>query len=120
VCFAFNEDKVSIVDVTDKENPVLLGSTGYKGSAYTHQGWLTPGSKFLLVDDELDEYYAKVKKSNTKTMVIDVQSLTAPFLAHTFTSSEKAVDHNQYITADGFAFQSNYLCVVFVLKRRLQ
>ena len=40
ICFASNEDSVTIVDVTDKGNPVQLSKIAYPGAAYTHQGWL--------------------------------------------------------------------------------
>jgi hypothetical protein len=55
---------VTIVDVTDKFAPVMLSRTGYEGSAYTHQGWLTEDSRRFLVGDELDELRSG---DNTKT-----------------------------------------------------
>jgi hypothetical protein len=55
ICFAFNEDAVTIVDVTDKAKTTLVGKSLYSGSQYTHQGWATSDQKYLLVNDELDE-----------------------------------------------------------------
>ncbi|MGH2544035.1 MAG: choice-of-anchor B family protein, partial [Ardenticatenaceae bacterium] len=40
ICFAANEDTLTIVDVTDKSAPLMLSRTPYAGSGYTHQGWL--------------------------------------------------------------------------------
>ena len=37
VCFCYNEDSFTIVDVTDKDNPTMIGKKGYVGSAYVHQ-----------------------------------------------------------------------------------
>ena len=37
ICFAYNEDTLSIVDVTDHANAVLISKEGYLNSAYTHQ-----------------------------------------------------------------------------------
>jgi choice-of-anchor B domain-containing protein len=37
ICFNYNEDTLTIVDVTDKSNPIQLSATPYDGSAYTHQ-----------------------------------------------------------------------------------
>ena len=55
ICFASNEDTLTIVDVTDKSVPIMLSRTGYAGFAYTHQGWLTEDQRYFLLDDELDE-----------------------------------------------------------------
>lgn len=37
ICFNYNEDTLTIVDVTDKENMKMLSRTGYEGAKYTHQ-----------------------------------------------------------------------------------
>ena len=37
ICFNYNEDTLTIVDVTDKGNMVMLSRTGYVGAKYTHQ-----------------------------------------------------------------------------------
>merc|ERR1711963_469271 len=55
ICFCYNEDTLTIVDVTDKSNMLEISRTPYNGSQYTHQGWLTENSKYLLLNDELDE-----------------------------------------------------------------
>jgi choice-of-anchor B domain-containing protein len=55
ICFASNEDTVTIVDVTDKEAPRMISRTGYPTAAYTHQGWLTADGKWFVFNDELDE-----------------------------------------------------------------
>ena len=40
ICFGSNEDSLTIVDVTDKGSPVLLGKADYPQLAFSHQGWL--------------------------------------------------------------------------------
>ena len=55
ICFNSNEDTLTIVDVTNKAAPVMLSRTGYSGSRYTHQGWLTEDQAYFLLDDEEDE-----------------------------------------------------------------
>ena len=55
ICFNYNEDTLTIVDVTIKGAPVQLGRIGYRGAAYTHQGWLTDDGRHVIVDDEVDE-----------------------------------------------------------------
>ena len=37
ICFAYNIDTLTIVDVTDKSNMFLISRNGYEGATYTHQ-----------------------------------------------------------------------------------
>ena len=53
IAFCFNENTLTIVDVTDATDPALISATGYSNSAYTHQGWLTEDHKYVLLGDEL-------------------------------------------------------------------
>ena len=41
ICFCYNENSVTLVDVTEKSSPIEISRTQYQGSKYTHQGWLT-------------------------------------------------------------------------------
>ncbi len=102
IAFCFNENTVTIVDVTDATDPALISSTGYSTSAYTHQGWLTEDQKYLLVGDELDE-----GSVNTRTYIFDVQDLNNVSLIGTHVGTTAAIDHNLY-THQGLAYQSNY------------
>lgn len=110
ICFNFNEDTLTIVDVTSKSNPVQLSRTSYDTAQYTHQGWLaTPDMRFLLIDDELDEEAAAPGSAaqRTTTYIVDISKLTAPKFTGIYRSPSKSVDHNQYVSR-GLAFQSNY------------
>ncbi|MFM1998450.1 MAG: hypothetical protein RL204_397, partial [Bacteroidota bacterium] len=51
-----NPANLTIVNATDPSDVTTVSITGYDGSAYCHQGWLTEDGKYLLMDDELDEY----------------------------------------------------------------
>lgn len=104
ILFSSNEDTLTIVDVTDKLNPVQLSRTGYPGATYTHQGWLTEDSRYFLLDDEKDE---QVHGVNTTTYVMDVNSLTSPQLHTTYVHSTAATDHNLYVKG-GKAYEANY------------
>lgn len=115
ICFAYNEDTLTIVDVTDKASPVMISRTGYAGAEYTHQGWLTPDQKFLFLDDELDEARGDASSKATTTYIVDCSSLTTPVFVNTFVSSEDAIDHNQYITNDWYSFQANYMAGLRIL-----
>ena len=37
ICFCYNEDTLTIVDVTDKDNMRMIARQGYTGVLYTHQ-----------------------------------------------------------------------------------
>ncbi len=104
ICFAQNEDTLTIVDVTDKSNPVQLSRTGYAGVGYTHQGWLTEDQRYILVDDETDEINFG---HNTHTYVFDLADLDAPVMHMTYTGTTSASDHNLYVKGN-FAYQANY------------
>jgi hypothetical protein len=95
---------VSIVDVTDKDNPVSLSRLQYEGSVYSHQGWLTEDQSYFLHGDEGDEFIAGV---NTTTRVWDVSDLDAPEVVDVFVNDTTSIDHNIY-TKDGFAYAANY------------
>lgn len=104
ICFNSNEDTVTIVDVTDKLNPVQLSRTPYDGSGYTHQGWLTDDQRYFVHDDEFDEIGSG---HNTRTYTWDVSDLDAPVLAGHWDAAGPSIDHNQYVK-DGFTYQANY------------
>ncbi len=104
VCFASNEDTVTIVDATNKAAPVQLARRTYAGSAYTHQATITPDHRYLLVDDELDE---TGNGHNTYTYIFDVSDLNAPVLINVYMAETTSIDHNQYIH-NGFDYQANY------------
>ncbi|MEZ7836984.1 MAG: choice-of-anchor B family protein [Flavobacteriales bacterium] len=104
IAFACNENTVTVVDVTDASNTGLISSTGYPGSSYTHQGWLTEDHRYFLSNDELDEQGSGI---NTTTFIWDMLDLSAPLIIGTFVSSTSAIDHNLY-THNGYVYQSNY------------
>ena len=104
IAIACNENTVTIVDVSDPTDAYSISISSYSNSQYTHQGWLTPDHKFLLVGDELDEYYDGI---NTTTFIWDVQDLDNPSLIGTYVSTTAAIDHNLY-TLGNWCFQSNY------------
>ncbi|MEM7084129.1 MAG: choice-of-anchor B family protein [Pseudomonadota bacterium] len=112
LCFNSNEDTLTIVDVSNKANPVQIARLPYANSAYTHQGWLTEDHNYFLLDDELDE---SGQGHNTKTRVFDVSDPSAPFLAGEHVSSTAAIDHNMYVKGE-YAFQANYRAGLRILK----
>lgn len=114
ICFNYNEDTLTIVDVTHKDAIKLLARYGYAGSQYTHQGWLNAEQSHLLMDDELDEQKEASLDGHTRTLIWDVSTLDIPTLVGNFYSSEQSIDHNQYIH-NGYSYQSNYCAGLRVL-----
>eukprot|EP00604_Paraphysomonas_vestita_P003274 CAMPEP_0174820390 /NCGR_PEP_ID=MMETSP1107-20130205/4198_1 /TAXON_ID=36770 /ORGANISM="Paraphysomonas vestita, Strain GFlagA" /LENGTH=426 /DNA_ID=CAMNT_0016035649 /DNA_START=240 /DNA_END=1520 /DNA_ORIENTATION=+ len=117
ICFNYNEDTLTIVDVTDKQNIRLLARQGYDGATYTHQGSLNPEQTHLFLNDELDEEEVSELGGHTRSMIWDVSRLDAPKLIGDFYSSETSIDHNEYIH-NGVSWQSNYCAGLRVLDAR--
>ena len=113
ICFNSSPapNTLTIVDVTDKSNPVILSDIPYEGSGFSHQGWLTKDSRFFLHGDEGDE---SAFGHTTRTRIWDVSDLTAPFVSGNYYSSAPAIDHNMYVLRR-HVYQSNYSAGLRVL-----
>lgn len=108
IVFCYNGNSpanLTIVDATNPLDATTVSITFYPNSAYCHQGWLTPDGKYLLMDDELDEYNNIFFE--TRTLVWNVEDLDNPVYEYDFLGSTEAIDHNQYIIGN-LDFQSNY------------
>ena len=99
-----NEDKVVIVDVTDKTNPVLISVVTYTNDAYTHQGWFTEDLNYFILGDEIDELNFGF---NTRNIVFDFTDLDNPQLSFEYSGPTSATDHNGYVDGDKF-YLANY------------
>jgi len=113
VCFACNEDTITIVDVTNKNNIQLLSRTGYANDRYTHQGWLTEDRKRFFFNDELDEYYGGASK--TRTHIMNVEDLINPEYLGYHIGRTAAIDHNLYVH-DDLCYQANYRAGLNILR----
>ena len=114
IVFASNTDTLTIVDVDDKSNISQISRTGYPGSEYSHQGWLSADHRFFYMDDELDEWYASTT-INTRTRVWDVQDLDNPVYLGYYDGVEETIDHNLYVKGN-YIYQANYTSGLRVLK----
>ncbi|WP_435578522.1 choice-of-anchor B family protein [Gilvibacter sp.] len=101
--FGSNEDVVVIVDVTDKDNPILLSAVNYSDIGYTHQGWLTEDQRYFLLADEVDEI---IFGFETKTIIFDVSDIDNPEFAFNYFSQNPSTDHNGYVVGDQFYLAS--------------
>lgn len=105
IFFGCNEDKVVVIDVTNKSNPILISTFTYSNTSYTHQGWLTSDKKYYIIGDELDETDFGF---NTRSLVIDMTDLDNPILKFSYFGTTPAIDHNGYTTADNKFHLANY------------
>jgi choice-of-anchor B domain-containing protein len=113
IAFNSNTDTLTIVDVTDKNNPIQLSRTGYAASAYTHQGWLTADHRYFLSNDELDERNDP-DINFTRTHLWGVADLDAPIYMGFYEATVQSIDHNLY-THRGLVFEANYTSGMRVL-----
>ncbi len=115
LCFASNPssalvDALTIVDVTDKSHPVMVGSV-FEGlpNTYSHQGWLTPDQRYFLHDDESDNGSSSAAaQGRTRTRVFDVTDLTHPVLQSVYHGETRAPAHNLY-TRGRYMYNANYI-----------
>jgi choice-of-anchor B domain-containing protein len=120
ICFAANPhtkegNAVSIVDVTDKGNPTLVGRATYPGSSFSHQGWLTEDQAYFVHNDEGDEL---TFGHNTRTRFFDVTDLTDPSFDFFEELRTPAIDHNLYIVGD-HVYEANYRAGLQILEMDL-
>ncbi|XLS29373.1 choice-of-anchor B family protein [Flavobacteriaceae bacterium M23B6Z8] len=106
-----NEDRLVIVDVTNKTTPELISSITYANREYTHQGWFTEDQRYFLLGDELDEVEFGFK---SRTLVFDLTDLEAPALHDEYLGTTGAIDHNGFVKGNEF-FLSNYTAGLRVL-----
>jgi len=99
----FTNTGLSIVDVTDKANPIHRGQVSWPGAQYSHQAWLSENGQLLYLNDELDEDGT----IPTKTIMIDVSNIDNPIYKGSFTNGNTAVGHNLYVKGN-LIYEANY------------
>lgn len=104
-------NKVVILDVTDKENPEWIQSITYENGGYTHQGYLSEDQRYFLMGDELDELNFG---SPTSTKIFDLSDLSNPKLHLNYFAGVNAIDHNGYTKGNQF-FIASYTAGLRVL-----
>lgn len=120
ICYGYNEDSLTIYDVTNKEGPqaaVVISRTEYVGASYSHQGWILDPmwQTHLVLDDELDEGLdpnstnpdSPAIDGRPVTYIFDITSLEQPVNTGYYKSGVKSIDHNQFVH-NGLSYQSNY------------
>ncbi|KUI55872.1 hypothetical protein VP1G_03251 [Cytospora mali] len=119
ICYGYNEDTLTIYDVTNKSTTNIISRTSYDGASYTHQGWVTDmqWQTMLVLDDEYDEVNSAGagSKQFPITYFWNITSLETPVLTGFFRNEyAQCIDHNQFVI-NGTAYQSNYGAGLHVL-----
>ncbi len=107
-CSGFNngwdQPGIDILDVTDKQNIVLLSRYEYPNAVYSHQAWLSDDNQYLYLNDELDEGTFGIE---SKLIIIDVSDLSAPFQVDPVANGNPAITHNLY-AKNNHVYAANY------------
>jgi len=81
ICYGYNEDSLTIYNITDKTTTNIISKTLYDGATYTYQGWVldTNNQAFLLTGDELHEVDKKGAASDqhATTLIWNITSREA-------------------------------------------
>jgi choice-of-anchor B domain-containing protein len=93
------DNKIVILDISDKNNPIHISDMQYPNMGYAHQGWFTEDKKYFLLGDELDESDFGF---NTRTIIFDVTDLDDPTVHFEFSGTTSAIDHNGYVVGNKF------------------
>ncbi|KAK8079678.1 hypothetical protein PG997_007496 [Apiospora hydei] len=114
ICYGYNEDTLTIYDVSDKKDSKIISRTSYEGATFTHQGWVNDLNwqgieEWLFMDDEYDEDDSAGPAADgyPVTYIWDIRSLEQPKQTGLFKGTVRGIDHNQYVVGD-LIFQSNY------------
>ena len=105
ICFNFNEDTITVYDVTaNPVQPEQLARVTYDKADYIHSGALTKDHSYLISTDEGDE----ITHLHPATLYIwDVRKLDKPKLIGTFVAKSLSIDHNVYSEQDAL-YHANY------------
>jgi choice-of-anchor B domain-containing protein len=104
ICFNSNVDTLTIVDVSDKSNSMLISRTSYTHASYVHQGWLSEDQRYFLLGDENDELNFG---NNSRTIIWDLADLNNPLVIGEYLGPHASIDHNIYVKGD-YAYMTNY------------
>ena len=111
VCFNFNEDTITIYDMTNKAAPAQLARVTYDNASYIHSGALTKDHSYLLSTDEGDEQEHGLRST---TYIWDVRKLSDPKLVDIYTAKTGSIDHNLYSDGDA-VFHASYTAGLRIL-----
>lgn len=92
---------VSIIDVSDKQNPVELGNF-YTPDKFTHNCWVTSNNQYIFTTDEVNDAYIAAYNVADITDVKEIDRIQSQ------NAGAKAPPHNTYIVNDRYVVTSYY------------
>jgi choice-of-anchor B domain-containing protein len=104
ICFFTGGGGLTIIDVTQKRQPVLVSQVSYPKAVSAYQGWLTDNGHYFALSDDGDE---QKFGGRTRTMIFDVSRLAAPKLVTQYKGTTHAIDHGLHINGPHI-YESNY------------
>lgn len=111
LCLNSSVTEMTIVDVTTKANPIRVASYSNAEHRYIHQGWLTTDHRYFVMNDEMDELR---NGQNTRTYLLNIETVDAPYLTGVYSAQLPSIDHNLYIS-DTYIYEANYTTGLRVL-----
>jgi choice-of-anchor B domain-containing protein len=100
----FNVEAVELWDVTNKLQPLLLGTATNPSNRYIHSGWPTANASHLIFHDELEEIQLGLP---TRLYTLDLADLRAPTVQVSHTGPTSTTDHNGYVRGTSY-YVSHY------------
>ncbi len=100
----FNVEAVELWDVTNKTQPVLLGTATNPSNRYIHSGWPTANATHLIFHDELEEIQLGLP---TRIYTLGLANLNAPTVQISHTGPTSTTDHNGYVRGTSY-YVSHY------------
>lgn len=104
ICFLASDENVSIVDVTQKNNPTIIARFSYPGIMRAHQGTVTEDLHYWLMSDMDDEMH---HGHNTRTYIFAIDDLDNPVVLSHFEGNTPAMDHSLFVKGD-YAYEANF------------
>jgi choice-of-anchor B domain-containing protein len=100
----FNVEAVELWDVTNKLQPILLGTATNPNNRYIHSGWPTANASHVIFHDELEEIQLGLP---TRLYTLDLADLRAPTVQVSHTGPTSTTDHNGYVRGTSY-YVSHY------------
>ena len=102
ICYGYNEDTLTIYDVTNKANVTnIISKVTYPGARYIHQGSVLDrkNQEYIVLDDELDELRRSGQAADgfPITYIVDIKDLTQPKVTGSYRLRHRGIDHNQSV-----------------------
>lgn len=96
--FCIWDDRMVILDTTNKAAPVVLSEIRYISNGGPHSGAISADKRFMFLNDELDE--GNGVGAPATTYVFNIENLSAPVRVGQFTNGLRVIDHNSWMRGD--------------------